>query len=534
MDAQLPSIVGFPAFARLHPEKPALVIEPSGSVITYGELDRHANRRAHALRRLGLEPGDCIALCLPNGVEIVAGILAAQRVGLYYTLIPAAASASDIAYVCADSGARLLILAPEALSPELEAGMPSCCKTMVSNAQSAEGGSWDCLVALMPDDLPANPRPGMEMIYSSGSTGRPKGIRRDFQCKTWGEVDARNVGALRWLRASSNSVYLSTSPLYHSAPYRFLLAFLDGGATTVLMERFDAALALKLIDREACTHSLWVPTMFQRMLALDAQTRATYRGHSMTHAFHGAAPCPVHIKHAMIAWWGPIIYEYYSGTEGIGRTFIDSAEWLQHPGSVGKPNGCIVHILDDQGRELATGETGNIFFESDVTFDYWNAPDKTAQSRSPQGWRTYGDIGHVDEAGYLYLTDRLGFMVISGGVNLYPREIEDNLLTHPRVLDAAVFGVPDDDLGERLVAVVQLREDGAGDDALGEQLREHCRQLGGSIKTPRLIRFCAEFPRLDTGKVQKQQLRARVLEEPKPRAATAVLNFGPVGSTPMR
>jgi len=520
--ARLPEILGFWTFAQRHPDKPALIVEPGGRMTTYGELDRLANRYAHGFRAQGVAAGDTVALCLPNGVKIVAAVLAALRVGLYVTLIPSGASPADVAYIVRDSGARVLLTSSEEVIAELARGADDACQVLRCGALPDEQAAWDQLAARQPQDLPASPAPGMEMIYSSGSTGRPKGVRREVHCKHWGEVDSRNVGALRWLSASAQSVYLSTSPLYHSAPFRFLSAFLDAGATAVLMERFDPGLALDCIEQHGCTHSLWVPTMFSRLLGLPPQRRGACHTGTMTHAIHGAAPCPRHVKQAMIDWWGPILYEYYSGTEGIGRTFINSHEWLAHPGSVGRPSGCIVHILGDDGRELPPGQTGDIFFESDVDFAYWNDADKTRQSISPQGWRTFGDIGHVDADGYLYLTDRRSFMLISGGVNIYPREVEDNLLLHPAVQDAAAFGVPDDDLGEILVAVVQLKDSLRADTRMADEILGHCRHLGGSIKTPKALRFCEAFPRLDNGKVQKRMLRERVAGEGKPLAAWSV------------
>jgi long-chain acyl-CoA synthetase len=528
MSASLPAIAGFTEFARKNAEKLALICEPTGDRIRYGELNAQANRVANALRSLGVQAGDCIAICLPNGIALVASILAAQRIGIYFTLLSPKASVRDIRYILDDSGSCVLLChqAVELALASVDAvpnNAQMACRRMVCSPAGKASGEWETLLATQSADLPAQALPGMEMIYSSGTTGRPKGVRRAFQCKTWGEVDMRNVEAMRWLSGSSESVYLSTSPMYHSAPYRFLSAFLDAGATAIIMDHFDAELSLDCIDRYAVTHGLWVPTMFQRLLRLDEARRARFSGKSMTHAIHGAAPCPRPVKQAIIDWWGPIVYEYYSGTEGVGRTFINSQEWVAHPGSVGKPSHCLVHILDEQGHELPIRQIGHIFFESPVTFTYWNDQEKTQASISPQGWRTYGDIGFVDEDGYLYLTDRSGFMVISGGVNLYPQEIENTLLLLPDVLDAAVFGVPDDDLGEKLVAVVQLADAAQGTAELAAAMQAHCRHHGGSIKTPRLIRFCTDFPRLETGKVQKRFLRDQVLREPQPWA-----NSGPL------
>lgn len=517
------AITGFHDFARQQPGKLALVVEPGGHTASYGALDCLANQIAHALVALGVQEGDCIAACLPNDIPMVATILAAQRSGIYFTLLSPKASASDLHYIATDSGSRVLLVGDARTAAQLDELLQGACRVLVCHGSAEPPGAWELLVAAQPVQLPANARPGMEMIYSSGTTGRPKGVRRDFHCKYWGEVDSRNVEAMRWLSGSPRSVYLSTAPLYHSAPYRLLCGFLDAGATAIIMANFDATASLELIDRHAVTHSSWVPTMFQRLLRLDRAARTGFSGRSMTHVVHGAAPCPVHVKHAMIGWWGPVLYEYYSGTEGIGRTFINSAEWLAHPGSVGKPSGCVAHILDGQGLELPRGHVGNIYFESNVSFTYWNDPSKTRASESRQGWRTFGDIGYLDADGYLYLTDRKGFMVISGGVNIYPQEIENILLEHPRVADAAVFGVPDEDLGEKLAAVVQLVDGAPGDTPTADELFALCRSRGGGIKTPRLLRFCVDFPRGDTGKVQKRFLRDRIVQEPQPWPATGTL-----------
>ena len=527
MNATTPNVLGFHEIARQHPDKPALICEPAGERISYGQLNAQANRAAHALRLLGVQDGDCIAICLPNGIALVAAILAAQRIGIYFTLLSPKASAGDVGYILTDSASRVLLCTAAVDAALAQSEPPAACRRMVCGADPGAPGEWERLLANQPDHLPPQAKPGMEMIYSSGTTGRPKGIRRAFHCKTWGEVDSRNVEAMRWLVGTPDSVYLSTSPMYHSAPYRYLCAFLDAGATAIIMDHFDAELSLTLIDRYGVTHSLWVPTMFQRILRLDEARRAAYSGKTMTHAIHGAAPCPQLVKKAIIDWWGPIVYEYYSGTEGVGRTFINATEWLAHPGSVGKPSHCKVHILDEQDKPLPTGQTGRIFFESPVTFVYWNDEEKTRAAISPQGWRTFGDIGLVDDDGYLYLTDRSGFMVISGGVNLYPQEVENTLLLLPEVLDAAVFGVPDEDLGEKLVAVIQLADAAEGTpERAAEKANEilaHCRSHGGSLKTPRLIRFCTDFPRLDTGKVQKRFLRDQVLREPQPWAMSGPL-----------
>lgn len=501
-------------------DKTALLFLPGGRSLRYGELERAANRTAHALRSAGLQPGDAVAICLPNSPELMIAIAAAQRIGVYFTLLPSAGSATDLAYIVRDSAARCLLagagvpaLRELCLLLAQEPAVPVHVQDVPATAAEPlhPGHAWDQRVQAQPDTLPDDPRPGREMLYSSGSTGRPKGVRKPMFHGRWDASDPRDVALSRRLDLGHDSVYLSTSPLYHSAPHRFLMAALGRGATCIVMERFDAEAALQYIERYACTHSLWVPTMFQRMLRLDAATRARYRMASMRYAAHGAAPCAIHVKEAMIAWWGPVLYEYYSGTEGVGTTWIDSHEWLAHKGSVGRPQNCAVHVLDGQGRELPLGQTGTIYFDSPGEFSYWNDPQKTQAATSPQGWRTFGDIGHVDAQGYLYLTDRRDFMLISGGVNIYPQEVEDALLEHPAIADVAAFGVPDDDLGERLVAVVQLEPGFAPSPAQEQALQAYCRERVGRIKTPKQTLFVTAFPRLETGKLHKKRLREQFL-----------------------
>ena len=512
--AGAPAIQHVSEAARQHPDRAALICVPSGLRCSYAELDAAANRAAHALRQLGLAPGDSIAFCLPNGTAFATLMLAALRTGLYYTPLPTKASASDIAYICNDAGARLLVLDEasdaRAALPALLAGG---CALLASHVNPVRPGAWEQLLARQPASVPDALCRGMEMVYSSGSTGRPKGVRKPMPQGPWNAPDPRNAAIASAVQLRIDSVYLSTSPLYHSAPHRYLAASLNAGATVVVMERFDAQASLEYIDRFGCTHSLWVPTMFHRLLKLDDGVRRCYRGMRHHTAIHGAAPCPVPLKRAMIDWWGPILIEYYSGSEGLGSTTIDSHEWLAHPGSVGKPSQVDVHVLDKQYQPLPPGQVGTIFFNAPNAFAYWRDEQKTRGATSPQGWKTYGDIGYKDEDGYLYLTDRSSFTVISGGVNVYPQEVENTLLSHPDVQDAAVFGVPDEDLGEKLAAVIQLNDGNAGDARQAQILQAFCRAAGGSIKTPKLIRFCVEFPRTDSGKVQKARLREQFLQE---------------------
>lgn len=500
--------------ARLRPDQPALICVPSGARCTYRELDAAANRAANAFRHLGLAKGDGIAICLPNGIAFAVAALAAARTGLYYTPLHAKSSASDIAYVCGNAGARLLLLdAASPARPDLAAQLGADCRLLMASSDPLHPGEWEQLLVSQRDSLPADPQPGLEMVYSSGSTGKPKGVRKPIPMPRWDAPDPRNKAVAAAQQLDADSVYLSTSPLYHSAPHRYLMASLSVGATVIVMERFDAQASLEYLDRFGCSHSLWVPTMFHRLLKLDAAVRERYQGKHHRLAIHGAAPCPEAVKRAMIAWWGPILVEYYSGSEGLGSTTIDTQEWLAHPGSVGKPRQAAVHVLDEQFRELLPRQVGAIFFDAPNRFSYWEDTEKTRKATSPQGWQTYGDIGYVDEDGYLYLTDRRSFTVISGGVNVYPQEVENTLLSHPDVHDAAVFGVPDDDLGEKLAAVVQLAPGVEGDARMAQALQAFCKGVGGSIKTPKLIRFSTDFPRTESGKVQKARLRAQFLRD---------------------
>ncbi len=344
---------------------------------------------------------------------------------------------------------------------------------------------------------------GSDMLYTSGTTGKPKGVKRPLARASLGS-DARRTDRARDLFGmDEQTVFLSPAPLYHAAPLRYAMTVQRLGGTVVAMERFDAARALDLIVAEKVTHSQWVPTMFSRILALPDRPAAT--DHHVC-AIHAGAPCPQEVKRRMIALWGPILHEYYSGTEAVGFTHITSAEWLAHPGSVGRAYGSTIHILDEDDGEVPTGETGRVFFESRTAHAYHGDTDKTAAATSAQGWATMGDIGHLDGEGFLYLTDRAAFTIISGGANIYPAQVEEALMADPAVVDCAVFGVPDADLGEAVQAVVELVEGHAADAPTAIDMADRLRSQVASYKLPRAIAFVDRVPRMDSGKIRKRDL----------------------------
>lgn len=493
------------------PEKPAAIFPDSGEALSFAALDAAANRVANGLAALGLAPGEGIALLLENTPEFLTLTYGAKRAGLMVTPLSIHLRPPEIAHVLRDSGARLIVA--EAGLAGLVAALDL---TAVPHRFAARGTiagfvPLDALTASQPATWPAEERPiGREFLYSSGTTGLPKGIRRaliPFADRLKPEFDMSWKGFYGF---DGTSVYLSPAPLYHAAPNRYVQRTMDHGGTAVIMRKFDAARALALIEEHRVTHSQWVPTMFVRMLALPEAVRARHDLASHRCAIHAAAPCPVPVKRAMIAWWGPILREYYAGSEGIGTTFIDSETWLARPGSVGRPAYGAVHILDDAGRALPPGETGRIWFEGGARFAYHNDPEKTAAAYDERGWATLHDLGWLDGDGFLYLSDRRADLILSGGVNVYPAEIEAVLAQHPRVGEAAVIGVPDPEFGERPRALVVPRG-GAGDDALAGELIALCRANLAGPKVPRAVEFLDELPRSEAGKLLRRVLKERYL-----------------------
>ena len=491
------------------PDKVAYRIAESGRRVTYRELDERSNRGAHLLRSLGLRRGDHVAVCMENNEHYFPVCWAAQRAGLYYTAISSRLTPPEVEYIVNDCGAKVMIASLE--KRELAAGLAGRCPGLVGrflvDGAAAGFADWAEACARFPATPIADESEGAPMLYSSGTTGRPKGVKHPLPEGPIGSPPALVAGIMVMYGGTADSVYLSPAPLYHAAPLRWTMGVQRLGGTVVVMEKFDAEAALAAIEKYRVTDSQWVPTHFVRMLKLAEEVRTKYDLSTHKRAIHAAAPCPVDVKHAMIDWWGPIILEYYAGSEGNGMTFATSQQWLEHPGSVGKPIMGVPHICDDDGNEVLVGEEGVVFFENENQFAYHNDPEKTAEATHARGWTTLGDIGKLDEDGFLYLTDRRSNMIISGGVNIYPQEIENLLITHPKVTDDAVIGAPDPDMGERVVAVVQPADMGAAGEGLKAELLDYLGTKLARLKLPREIDFRAELPREANGKLYKRKLK---------------------------
>ena len=503
------------AHAATDPQRPAVIVAGSGARLSYGELEERSVRLANLLREAGLAKGDVVALLSDNRPQAFEVYWAAVRSGLYITAVNSHLNAAEIGYVVADSGAAALI-ASGALAQEAAAVVeetPDVRLRLAFDGAIPHHDDYETALASASPEPPADQPRGADMLYSSGTTGRPKGIRPDLpdrQVHEPGDVLAEFMRQLYGF--GPDTVYLSPAPVYHAAPLRYCASTHMLGGTVVLMERFDAEEALRAIERYGVTHSQWVPTMFVRMLKLPEAVRNAHDLSTHQVAVHAAAPCPVEVKRAMIDWWGPILYEYYSSTEGIGMTFIDSHTWLRKPGSVGTAAIGSVRICGDDGEPLPAGEVGTVYFERDEQpFRYLGDPDKTRQARHPghANWATVGDLGYLDADGFLYLTDRKSFMIISGGVNIYPQEIEDRLALHPDIADVAVIGVPDAEMGEAVHAVVQPAEGVVPGPELERELIAYLRERIAHYKVPRSVDFVARLPRTPTGKLVKGELKAR-------------------------
>lgn len=491
------------------PDKPAYIMAATGETVTYAELDARANQGARLLRSLGLGHGDGLAVMMDNSPRFLELMWAAERIGVYCSCLSSKLSAEEADYIIRDGDCRVLIASRGigAVAEQIVPLIDDVRRFMVDGivdgydayeaARDAEDGA--------PIDDPVS---GAIMLYSSGTTGKPKGVRFPLSEEPFG----MNISPLVMLGQglygfNPDMIYLSPAPLYHAAPLRWSMAVQQLGGTVVVMDRFDAEQALADIERYRITHAQFVPTHFIRILKLPEDVRARYDMSSLTATWHAAAPCPIPVKQAMIDWWGPIVHEYYAGTEGNGFCAISATEWLAHKGSVGRNLTTVTKICDEDGNELPARTEGAIFFAGGNEFSYHNDPEKTEAAKHREGWTTLGDIGWMDEDGYVYLTDRKSFMIISGGVNIYPAEIESLLVTHPAVADVAVIGAPHEEMGEEVVAVIQPADPAADRDALAAELSTFARAHLSHVKCPRRVDFRDQLPRTETGKLYKRLLR---------------------------
>lgn len=495
------------AHAKNRGDHPAVIMANSGISRSYGELDIRANQFAHLLRSYGLKKGQAFAVLLENRLEYFDLVWGSQRAGTLLVPVPTRLTAPEICYMLGDSDAKLVVTSLQfaAHLADFRKERPDMRILVIGSGDESD---FDAAMAAMPAEMIADPFPGQTMLYSSGTTGRPKGImpKPPVDEDVAAYPPLMMIGThFAGMPSDGSIVYLSPAPLYHAAPLGWSSIVQRLGGTVVVMEKFDAEGTLRAIERYRVTDSQFVPTHYIRMLRLPSEVRTKYDLSSHKRSIHAAAPCPVPVKEAMIAWWGPILLEYYAGSEGTGMTMLNSQQWMAHKGSVGPAIFGKIHICGPDGEELSTGSDGVIYFENEILPTYHNDAEKTASAMHKKGWMTLGDIGHLDEDGYLYLTDRLSHMIISGGVNIYPQEIENLLVSHEKVMDAAVIGAPDPDMGEKVVAVVQPVSADYGD--LETELRDYLEGQLSHVKMPRMFVFRAELPREANGKLYKQELR---------------------------
>jgi long-chain acyl-CoA synthetase len=490
-------------------ESPALIMS-GGGTITFGELYARSQRVAALLHDAGLRRGDGVALVLPNRPEFFEITWGCQLSGLYYTAVNTHFTPDEVAYVINDSEAKAVIVdaAITGLAAHIHDANTAAAVRIAVGGQLPGWRSYEDALTTAGDAPP--PSDGSEMLYSSGTTGRPKAVRRPLPVDgngSWAQA-VLEMALVHRYELTPASVYLSPAPLYHAAGVNYTMAVNRVGAASIVMPKFDAETVLRLIETYRVTHAQFVPTMFVRMLKLPAEIRQNYDVSSLRYVIHAAAPCPVDVKHRMMEWFGPIIHEYYGGTEGFAGTTIGPEEWLAHPGSVGVPM-APVHVVGEDGEELPAGQAGELYFEGGPAFEYFKDPVKTASVYNDRGWRSLGDMGYVDDDGYMYLTDRSTFMIVSGGVNIYPQEAENLLIMHPKLVDAAVFGVPNDEFGEEVKAVVQPVEGVVPGPELEAELIEYCRAHLAGYKCPRSVEFDPELPRDPNGKLYKRRIRER-------------------------
>ncbi len=489
-------------------DKPAIVMGDTGASLSYRDLDAESNRIARWFRQQGLRTGDHIATLFGNTAEVFPIVWAAQRAGLLYTPVNWHLSQSEASYIVRNCGARLLLSSPDLddLAAAIGRDLPGL-RRVVTGAAAGASHLADLL-----DDFSTAPiddeAEGYYMFYSSGTTGRPKGILPRSSGMPFGSglpIDHRMAAAFGFGR---DTVYLSAGPLYHAAPLAWTMGTIRNGGTAVVMDRFDAEHALRLIERYRVTHGQFVPTMFVRMLKLPDSLRRRYDVSGLHTVVHSAAPCPVEVKKRMIEWLGPKLIEFYGGSEGTGFCMIDTPAWLTHQGSVGTLMRGTVHICDDDGTELGPDRIGTVWFADAGDFSYHDRAAETAAAHNDRGWNTLGDIGHVDREGYLYLSGRRTDLILSGGVNIYPQEIEDVLTLHPAVADVAIIGLPDEEFGQRVHAVVQPADPAEAGPRLTEELIGYCRRNLAHFKCPKSVSY-EPVPRLPSGKLLRRELLGR-------------------------
>ena len=494
--------------AALHPDKPALVlVGETDRSLTYLALVERSDRAARLFRSLGVQPGQTVAFLLENSIHLPELCWAAKNSGLHYVCISNQLNAADVGYILGNSEAQVLVTSRRMLAVVRDLAGNSLPVLLVDGVADGLLNYEALLMAEAPLPLEDQSR-GASMLYSSGTTGQPKGVRVTLEGASPALAPRRQKMLVEEFGFGGDMVFANPAPLYHAAPLRMMMAVHRLGGTAICFDRFDPESTLSAIAHYRATHGFFVPTMFIRMLRLPDTERAAHDISSMRVAIHGAAPCPPEIKRQMIRWWGPVIYEIYGGTEGMGHTMITPSDWLAHPGSVGRPPaGCRLEIRSEGGEPLPPGETGLVYFDNGSRFSYFKDVGKTSEARSSDGYATFGDVGHVDADGFLYLTDRKSHMIISGGVNIYPQEAENVLIAHPAVADVAVIGIPDEEYGEQVKAIVEPIEMPSDPVALEAELLAHCRENLSGLKCPRSVDFIRSLPRNDLGKVAKHELR---------------------------
>ncbi len=500
-------------YATSTPDKPAIIMTDSGEETTYLQLEEQSNQVAHLFRQLGLQPNDHVAILMQNHIRFFDIVWAAIRSGLIITPISTHLLESEVAYILNNCEAKIFITTDKftSLATGLKAQAPNVLHHFMIDGNTEEFGSFEAAI----QGLPVNPIPdevqGTTMLYSSGTTGQPKGVFTPPASEDIQEINPVLESIGQNFKFGPHVRYLSPAPLYHAAPIAYNMVTMMFGGTTFIMDKFDTVKSLAAIEQHKTNYSQWVPIMFVRMLKLPATEREKYDISSMMLALHAAAPCPIEIKEKMIDWWGPVFFEYYGASEGNGMTAITSQEWLSHKGSVGKAIYGEVFILDDDGHVSPRGEIGNVYFKGGNVFKYHNESEKTSKAYTKDGHSTVGDVGYMDEEGYLYLTDRKNFTIISGGVNIYPQEIENHMINHPKVADVAVFGIPHEEFGQEVKAVVEPKIWTDAGPAFEAELMEYCRERLARIKIPRSIDFDMQLPRKDNGKLYKRRLVERYL-----------------------